>query len=171
MYSRGRKVDDTLDLSGFEQSWGNLVSFYLGCSYTFDSILIANGVGVRHVERKSNVSMFLTKIHLKRVGVFESQMIVSMRPIKKCQLSQVFRITAQYPDFHGCPIHIGSPARIGVEDITVPTAGDPCGVEEDEVPVFWACGVTGSQILGKAGKCVRSETSDRVRTPSVLPEY
>lgn len=152
VYSQGKQVDDTLDLSGFEQSWGNLVSFYLGCSYTFDSILIANGVGIRHVERGLNVSIFLTNIQLKPVGIFESRMVTSMRPVKKCQLPEVFSITARYPEFHGSPIHIGSPARIGVQDVAVPFAGDPCDIEEGEVPVFWGCGVSCSQLLSKAGK-------------------
>lgn len=152
MYSRGKRVDDVLDLSGFEKSWDNLVSFYLGCSFTFDGALSASGIRLRNVERGLNVSMFKTNIHLKSVGLFGSRMVTSMRPVKRSQLSEAFRISAQYPDFHGAPIHIGNPARIGVLDIAVPSAGDPSSFEGDEVPVFWACGFSVSEILGNVGE-------------------
>lgn len=147
-------MEDTLDLSGFEQSWSNLVSFYLGCSYTFEGVLRANGIRLRHIEQGLNVSAFLTSIQLKPVGLVEGKMYTSMRPIKKDLLPEVFRLTAQYPQSHGPPIHIGNPARIGVKDITAPEAGDPSTVEDGEVPVFWACGFSVSQILSTAGKCL-----------------
>ena len=147
-------MEDTLDLSGFEQSWGNLVSFYLGCSFTFESALIANGIRLRNMERGLNISMFLANIQLNPVGTLGGRMLTSMRPIKRAQLSEAFRLSAEYPDFHGAPIHIGNPARIGVRDIAVPSAGDPCEVEEDEVPVFWACGFSVSQILSSVGEPV-----------------
>ena len=149
-------MDDTLDLNGFEQNWNNLVSFYLGCSYTFEGALCANGIRLRHIEQGLNVSAFLTNIQLKPVGLVEGQMYTSMRPIKKDLLPEVFRLSAQYPQSHGPPIHIGNPARIGVKDITNPEAGDPSTVEDGEVPVFWACGFSVSQILSTAGKCLIS---------------
>jgi uncharacterized protein YcsI (UPF0317 family) len=152
VFSKGSRVEDTSDLSAFGKSWDNLVSFYLGCSFTFEGVMGASGISIRNVEQKKNVSMFLTDIQLNPVGLFGNRMFTSMRPIKKSQLAEVFCLSAQYPDYHGAPVHIGDPARIGVQDITTPAAGDPCAIEGDEVPVFWACGFSVSHILSTAGE-------------------
>ena len=142
-------VDKVFDLSGFEQSWSNLVSFYLGCSFTFEEALSSRGIRVKNREAGLSVSMYLSHVRLSPVGVFGGQLVTSMRPIKKGQLAEAFSITSQYPSSHGAPVHMGSPARIGVRDLSAPLAGDPCEVEEDEVPVFWACGFSVGQILTK----------------------
>src|SRR5699024_3343474 len=42
----------------------------------------------------------------------------------------------------GSPVHIGSPHTIGIQQLDQPDFGDPVTVNEGEVPVFWACGVT-----------------------------
>lgn len=154
VYSRGKRVDDTLDLSGFGQGWKELVSFYLGCSFTFESALLAAGIELTHVRQNKNTSMYLTNIPLQPAGAFGGHMITSMRPIKRTQLAKMFDLTARYPDAHGAPIHIGDPARIGVPDIFAPFAGSgPTFLEdEDEVPVFWACGFSVSQILTNVGE-------------------
>lgn len=39
-------------------------------------------------------------------------------------------------------MHIGNPAALGVADLARPEYGDPVEIMADEVPVFWACGVT-----------------------------
>jgi uncharacterized protein YcsI (UPF0317 family) len=43
---------------------------------------------------------------------------------------------------HGGPVHIGDPALLGIRDLSSPDFGDPVRMGTDEVPVFWACGVT-----------------------------
>ena len=35
-----------------------------------------------------------------------------------------------------------SPEAIGIEDLSKPDFGDPPMLEEGDIPVFWACGVT-----------------------------
>ena len=42
--------------------------FYLGCSFGFELALQRNGVALRNVEQKKNVSMFLTNIQMNSVG-------------------------------------------------------------------------------------------------------
>ena len=51
---------------------------------------------------------------------------------------------------HGAPVHIGKPELIGIEDITQPWVGDFVGVHDDELPVFWACGVTPQSAVAQA---------------------
>ena len=145
-------MEDILDLSGFEESWADRVTFYLGCSFTFEMALNNHGIPMKNMNLGRNASMYLTNIGLKQAGAFNADMIVTMRPIRKSQISEAFLISAQYPTSHGAPVHMGNPGRIGVTDLGQPTAGDTCEVEEDEVPVFWACGFTVSQAVMNAGK-------------------
>ena len=152
IYSNGRLVDDMLDLSGFEQSWSNMVSFYMGCSFTFEGVLISNGIGLRNVDLCLNGSIYQTNIKMKTFGVFQGNMMVTLRMIKRSQLAKAFLLTAQYPKSHGAPIHIGNPAQIGVNDLSQPKASDPpAAIVEGEVPVFWACGVSAQEVVKNAG--------------------
>ena len=154
VYSNGRRVDDPLDLDGFESSWGDLVSFYLGCSFSFESALNCIGVKISNPEHVVPVSMYLTNIPLKPVGGFKGQMYVSMRTMRKSQLVDIFNVTGKYPLAHGAPIHVGNPARIGVWDVYATNGGDlpVFDKEGEEVAVFWACGYSVSQILSDVGK-------------------
>jgi len=51
---------------------------------------------------------------------------------------------------HGAPVHIGLPELIGISDLAKPDYGDPVPVEADEIPVFWACGVTPQSVIQAA---------------------
>jgi uncharacterized protein YcsI (UPF0317 family) len=65
-----------------------------------------------------------------------------MRPIPARLVDTAVAVTARYPAVHGAPVHIGDPAELGIADVEKPDYGDPVTIGEDEVPVFWACGVT-----------------------------
>jgi uncharacterized protein YcsI (UPF0317 family) len=39
-------------------------------------------------------------------------------------------------------VHVGLPELLGIEDLERPYVGDPPHMRVDEIPVFWACGVT-----------------------------
>ena len=41
---------------------------------------------------------------------------------------------------HGAPVHVGSPTRWGVKDLSDPEFGEPVEIAENQVPLFWACG-------------------------------
>ena len=120
----------------------DLVSFLLGCSFSFETALVEAGIPLRHVEEGKNVSMYITGIETTPAGVFTGLMVVSMRPIHHTQVVRAVQVTSRFPSVHGAPVHIGDPAAIGVNDITRPDYGDPTTIGEGEVPVFWACGVT-----------------------------
>jgi uncharacterized protein YcsI (UPF0317 family) len=51
-------------------------------------------------------------------------------------------VSGRYPAVHGAPVHAGDPAALGIANLSQPEWGDPPVVEEGDVPVFWACGVT-----------------------------
>ena len=60
------------------------------------------------------------------------------------------QITSRFPAVHGAPVHLGHPHAIGIADIGKPDYGDPVPVEADEIPVFWACGVTPQAVIAAA---------------------
>ncbi len=129
----------------------DLVFFLLGCSFSFEEALIRSGIRLRHIELKQNVSMYNTDIPLQSSGPFDGRMVVSMRPIHYRQVAEACVITGRYPGVHGEPVHIGYPELIGIEDISRVDYGDPVEVKEQEIPVFWACGVTPQYVLQQAG--------------------
>lgn len=140
IYKKGQLYEEVLDL---EKYWTNdLVAFLLGCSFTFETPMIKNGIPVRHIEENCNVPMYITNIECKPAGIFSGPVVVSMRPIPAELVVRATQVTSRFPAVHGAPIHIGSPERIGIRDINKPDFGDAVTINEDEVPVFWACGVT-----------------------------
>lgn len=126
------------------------VGFLLGCSFTFEYALLAAGLTLRHLEQHRNVSMYRTNCSCKPAGRFSGEMVVSMRPFAKEQLDQVIEISARFPRMHGAPVHVGDPAELGIADLSQPEFGDAVDIKENEVPVFWACGVTPQVALLQA---------------------
>jgi uncharacterized protein YcsI (UPF0317 family) len=79
-------------------------------------------------------------------GRFSGPLVVSMRPIPPALIPLAVTITAAHPEVHGAPVHIGSPAALGIMNVNVPDWGDRVQFESDDIPVFWACGVTPQQV-------------------------
>lgn len=128
----------------------DLVAFLLGCSFTFEHALLKAGLPVRHVEERRNVPMYRTNIACETVGAFAGPLVVSMRPMTPIQAEQATVITARFPQVHGAPMHIGDPKAIGIDHLDRPQYGDAVTVNDDEVPVFWACGVTPMEAIVRA---------------------
>jgi uncharacterized protein YcsI (UPF0317 family) len=145
IYRNGVMEEEVTDVSPYWRD--DLVSFIIGCSFSFESELIEAGIEMRHNTMGRNVSMYYTNIDCKPAGKMRGKMVVSMRPIPYAQVVQAVQISGAIPAVHGAPIHIGDPAVIGIEDISKPDFGDPVDIHEGEVPVFWACGVTPQSIV------------------------
>lgn len=131
------EVNDVADL--FEE---DTVTFLLGCSFSFEKALVAANVPVRNIEEGKNVSMYITSKDCHGAGDFSSKLVVSMRPMTPEQAVRAAQITTRYHITHGAPVHMGSPGQIGISDLDKPDFGDPVTIKADEIPVFWACGVT-----------------------------
>jgi uncharacterized protein YcsI (UPF0317 family) len=127
-----------------------MVGFLLGCSFSFESALIRAGISMRHIDCGTIVPMFITSIQTKPAGPFHGPMVVSMRPIPRDKVVRAVQVTSRFPAVHGAPVHIGDPAAIGIRDVSRPDLGDPIEIKEDEVPVFWACGVTPQAVAMKS---------------------
>ncbi len=143
IYRDGVLTEECNDVTTLFDSYPErLVSFLIGCSFSFEFELLAAGVPVRQIEEGVNVPMYDTSIPCASAGVFSGNMVVSMRPIPHQKVPMAVAITAGMPRVHGAPIQIGSPEAIGIADLAKPDYGDPVTIYPGEVPVFWPCGVT-----------------------------
>lgn len=159
----GREVDLRTDLPGYylyrngeltaapddlRALWqDDLVAFAIGCSFSFEQQLIDAGIALRHIAQNKNVAMYRTNIANEQAGPFGASMVVSMRPMKARDAIRAIQITSRFPAVHGAPVHIGNPAEIGIADLARPDFGDAVEVMADELPVFWACGVTPQEAI------------------------
>ena len=145
IYRHGELVEEVADVSAYWRD--DLVSFVIGCSFSFESELVEAGIEMRHNTMGRNVSMYLTGVDCVPAGSMSGKMVMSMRPIPHDQIVKAVQLSGAIPKVHGAPLHIGDPAAIGVKDIAHPEFGDPVDIREGEVPVFWACGVTPQSIV------------------------
>ncbi len=97
-----------------------------------------------------NVPMYRTSIETTPAGPFHGPLVVSMRPMKPADAIRAVQITTRFPSVHGAPVHLGKPEMIGIKDIAKPDYGDAVPVHDDEIPVFWACGVTPQSVVATA---------------------
>jgi len=134
-----------------ENLWrDDLVAFVLGCSYSFEEALLDANIPLGHIERGETVAMYKTNIDTIPAGRFSGKMIVSMRAMTPANAIRAIQITSRFPDVHGAPVHIGMPAAIGIDEIDEPFDGGRPQVKDNEIPVFWACGVTPQIAVAQA---------------------
>ena len=145
LFQNGKVIKSVDNIREFYKK--DLVFFLIGCSFSFENALLEAGIKLRHVENCQNVSMYDTNIELKSVGEFRGKMVVSMRPIKKELVDLAYEVTSHFPKMHGSPIYHGDPSKIGIKDINSSDYGDSVEIKDDEVPVFWPCGVTPQNVL------------------------
>ena len=126
VWENGELVDTLPDITDVWARHDDLVTFLIGCSFTFEFPLMEAGIPVRHILAGRNVPMYNT----------------SMRGIQPDRIADAVRISGYYPSVHGAPVEVGSPERIGITDLMHPDYGDAPVLEDGDVPVFWACGVT-----------------------------
>lgn len=149
LYRNGSLAAEVTDIEAHWQD--DMVTVALGCSFTFERALMAAGVPMRHIEADVTVPMYRTSLKLVPAGPFGGTMVVSMRPIRGGDVARAVEISARYPLAHGAPVHVGNPGAIGIGDLGRPDWGDPVPVRDDEIPVFWGCGVTPQSALLAAG--------------------
>jgi uncharacterized protein YcsI (UPF0317 family) len=140
VFKDGKLVEEPTDI---RKHWsGDLVTFVLGCSFSFERPLLQEGLRLAHIERDTTVPMYRTSIECVPAGPFRGPMVVSMRSFRPADAIRAIQITSRFPAVHGAPVHIGLPEEIGIADLARPDFGDPPHMEKGELPLFWACGVT-----------------------------
>src|SRR5437016_9565664 len=147
VWRRGELVEEPLDL--FHVWRDDLVSFALGCSFSFEHALLEDGIELRHITCGLNVPMYRTSIRCAAAGPFAGPLVVSMRPLRAKDAIRAIQITSRFPSVHGAPVHLGLPEAIGIRDLARPDYGDAVPMKSDELPVFWACGVTPQAVIAQ----------------------
>lgn len=145
VWKDGECVDEPTDIRSYWKD--DLVGFLLGCSFSFEGALLDASIPVRHIDCGCNVPMYVTNIPCRPAGRLSGPMVVSMRPIPAPMVPRAVLATGRFPAVHGAPVHIGDPSLIGIRDINKPDFGDGVPINEGEIPVFWACGVTPQAAL------------------------
>ncbi len=145
VWRHGELVAEPEDVREFWRD--DLVSFVIGCSFSFEEALTSDGIELRHITQRCNVPMYRTSIATAEAGPFHGPMVVSMRPMTPANAIRAVQITTRFPSVHGAPVHVGKPEMIGIADVMKPDYGEAVEVHDDELPVFWACGVTPQSVI------------------------
>lgn len=132
----------------------DMVSFLLGCSFSFENAMLAAGLPIRNMAENKNVSMYTTNRECVPAGPFSARLVVTMRPMTPQQAIRAVQVTTRFHLTHGAPVHLGDPTEIGISDLGRPDFGDAVTVRAGELPVFWACGVT-SQLAATSAPLSR----------------
>jgi len=148
VYRDGELVQERNEVASLWRD--DFVSFLIGCSFSFEAALADDGIALRHIEQGRNVAMYRTNIACVPAGSFRGEMVVSMRPIKSRDVAKVVDVSNRFPLAHGAPVHVGNAAALGIADLAQPDYGDAVALLDDEVPVFWACGVTPQWIAQRS---------------------
>lgn len=147
---RNGRCDETLrDLTPIWRD--DYVTFVLGCSFSFEESLSVAGIPVRHLDAGCNVPMYRTSIMTVPAGCFSGPLVVSMRALHPGDAIEAILLSEHFRLAHGAPVHIGDPARIGITDLEHPDFGDAPIMDEGDIPLFWACGVTPQLALRNCG--------------------
>jgi uncharacterized protein YcsI (UPF0317 family) len=146
VYEGGKLTDEPADIRAYWRE--DLVSFLIGCSFTFERALLDAGLYLAHLDQGKNVPMYVTGRRCVASGPFAGPMVVSMRPYRPEEIP--LAVAVRYPTRHGAPVHVGAPEALGIRDLGEPEFGDSIEVAEDQIPVFWGCGVTPQAVAAKA---------------------
>ena len=115
VWKDGMLLEEPTDITPWWRD--DLVAFAIGCSFSFEEALLADGIPLRHIERGSNVPMWRTSIPTEAAGPFHGPLVVSMRPLRPADAIRAIQITSRFPAVHGAPVHIGKPELIGIADL------------------------------------------------------
>lgn len=148
VFRHGELVDEPTDILAYWRD--DLVGILLGCSATFDNALRQAGVPLPFLARQAVPPVYQTRLECRPAGPFHGPMVVTMRPVPRQWVTKVMQLSARFPLAHGAPVQIGYPEQIGV-DLERPIYGRFEPLAPEEVPMFWACGVT-PQAVAMASK-------------------
>ena len=118
--------------------------------FTFERALLDAGLYLAHLNQGKNVPMYVTGRECVASGPFAGPMVVSMRPYRPEEIPLAVAVSGRYPTMHGAPVHVGAPGALGIRDLGEPEFGDSIEVAEDQIPVFWDCGVTPQAVATTA---------------------
>lgn len=140
VYENGQMVASVLDVKEYWRE--DLVVFAIGCSFSFEEALLADGLDLRNISENKNVPMYRPNIACNPAGRLSGNCVCSIRPFLAADAIRATQICIRFPSVHGAPVHLGDPKLLGIDDIDHPDFGDSVTIKENELPLCWACGVT-----------------------------
>ena len=143
----GAVVDEPSDLMRWWRD--DLVTFAIGCSFSFEEALLEGGIELRHMTCDCTVPMYRTSIATTPAGPFRGPLVVSMRPMTPANAIRAVQITTRFPSVHGAPVHLGKPGMIGIKDIAKPDWGDRSADRRRRNP--GVLGLRGDAAIGDHG--------------------
>ncbi|WP_100446020.1 putative hydro-lyase [Glycomyces xiaoerkulensis] len=177
VWRNGSVVDRRSEVAGL---WsGDLVTFLVGCAFTFESALAERGVPMRHWEQGRPAPIYRTARPCLSAGRFRSRLLVSMRPVPSHLVARAAMVTEAMPYAQGAPVHVGAPGGLGIRRLDRPDFGEPVEIAPGDEPVFWACGVTLQEAVSQArvplaithapGYMLITDRRARLRVPASTP--
>ena len=148
VFHDGVMTDEVGDITSLWRD--DLVTFALGCSFSFEEALQEAGLPLRFLDKGSVAGVYVTNIAAKPAGRYEGALAVTMRPFKPADAIRAIQITSRFPNVHGAPIHLGDPALIGVDLSKRYRDVGSDEVGPHEIPLFWACGLTPQLAIDNA---------------------
>jgi uncharacterized protein YcsI (UPF0317 family) len=140
IFRNGELVEERGEIAEYWRK--DLVTFLIGCSYTFEEALVRGGVPIRNYLQQKDPGIYISSTMCRPAGIFSGPMVVTMRPIPHRLVSRAVQITSRFPKAHGAPVHVGDGRPIGIPDLSKVDFGEVPLMEEGEIPVFWGCGIT-----------------------------
>ena len=150
----GEVVEEPTDIMAHWRD--DLVAFVLGCSFSFEEALMEDGLPIRHIEREVRVPMYRTNIACSPSGPFAGS-----------DGGVDAAVQAGRCDPRGAD-HLALSLRARRPGSSRPSAFDRhrgyrkarlrrsrCRSQADEIPVFWACGVTPQAVIASGEAAVR----------------
>lgn len=140
VFRDGEFVEEVTDITHLWRD--DLVTFALGCSFSFEEALQDAGIPLRFLANDDVAGVYVSNLPTQSAGEFSAPLVVTMRAFRPTDAIRAIQITSRFPNVHGAPVHMGDPAMIGVDlDKRYQNVGDGT-VGIGEIPLFWACGLT-----------------------------
>ena len=148
VFQDGKEVGDRPDVTNIWQD--DFVVFALGCSLSFEQAIGDAGIPQPYLEADYVVPCYVTDVDCAAAEPFRGKLVVSMRSFRAAHAIRAIQTTTRFSAVHGAPVHLGDPKLIGIDRLDEPYYGSRPRVKDDELPVFWACGVTPQIVLEAA---------------------
>src|SRR5690606_1383459 len=103
VWRSGELVQEITDATELWAEHTDLVTFLIGCSFTFEPNLTHAGIVVRHMTDGTNVPMYRTTEECRPAGRVRGDLVASMRPLRPDRVADAVLISSRLPLLHGAP--------------------------------------------------------------------
>src|SRR5258707_1317905 len=113
IFRDGTFVEEATDIHSYWRD--DLVTFALGCSFSFEEALQEAGVRLKFLERNNVAAVYVTNVDTVPAGPFKGPLVVTMRPFTPADAIRAVQITSRFPNVHGVPAHLDKTGSISVD--------------------------------------------------------